>query len=81
VGEHRAGVVIEFERSLLVPVDPAEAFVLADMSRLWEWNPAVRSSELVSGMPLTTGARYRQAGRSIDGAADYLRSRTANPGN
>jgi hypothetical protein len=59
VGEHRAGVVIEFERSLLVPVDPAEAFVLADMSRLWEWNPAVRSSELVSGMPLTTGARYR----------------------
>lgn len=55
----RSGVVIRFEGSISVPEAPSDAFRLADMSNLADWNPAVRTAELVSGEALTVGARFR----------------------
>lgn len=51
-------VKIEFEGSVIVPVTPSAAFVIADMASLAAWNPAVAESHLVAGQPMEIGAQY-----------------------
>jgi hypothetical protein len=52
-------VEIRFEGTADVPDSPSDAFTIADMARLSEWNPAVRRSELIDGTAMTVGATYR----------------------
>lgn len=52
------GILIEFEGSVVVPCPPMQAFAIADMATLADWNPAVARSVLVSGEPLVEGAEY-----------------------
>ncbi len=42
-----------------MPCSPEDAFAIADMAMLADWNPAVTTSELVSGECFVKGARYR----------------------
>ncbi len=58
-GSDRSGVVVRFKGSIFVPEATSDAFRLADMEHLASWNPAVRSSERVSGEALTVGAQFR----------------------
>lgn len=51
-------MVVEFERSVFVPCSASQAFAIADMATLADWNAAVARSELVEGQPLVVGARY-----------------------
>ncbi len=55
---NRRPVQVAFEGSVIVSCPPSQAFAIADMATLAQWNPAVARSELVSGQPLVEGAEY-----------------------
>ncbi len=62
MGDDKGGrghpILVEFEGSVVVSCAPREAFAIADMATLAEWNPAVARSELVAGESLVEGAEY-----------------------